>query len=439
MHKLGIASKIGIPRRLYPSHAEATMPLEIVTTSSISQTDLQAWTRVCGADDLLMHPGFLEAAEASMRAGTVGAKACGCDTHFWYLLAYSDGEPVGAACVTEYPLDTMVFAAPFSQWLVGHVRRIIPNYLKFRVTFCGLPISTAGSNVRVVAGVDPSSVVRALNAAVEQIARQRKTWLIVYKEFTDGEVESFAALHGAGYVQGESLPMNRIVNRFRSFSAMLGEMRSHYRYKISRSRKKFAQSNLRLERTTGLAAIEPIYTPALHAMYERVTLRAEHRLEILPREYFLELAARFPDGLILTTIRDGDKVLAFAWSLRHGSEYHNLFVGIDYERNEESDAYFNLMTEDIAHALDGGVEEVLVGQTADEFKSRLGCTSDPRWLLIKVTSPAVHWIFRKLQSQFFTPLPPTTDRDVFKHETTATALSLPVPIVETANVAVSDS
>ena len=62
-------------------------------------------------------------------------------------------------------------------------------------------------------------------------------------------------------------------------------MRSHYRYKIARSRKKFAQSGLKLARTTGRAAIEEIYTPALHAMYERVTCRAEHRLEILPREY----------------------------------------------------------------------------------------------------------------------------------------------------------
>jgi predicted N-acyltransferase len=393
------------------------VPLHIVITRSILETNLADWHKVCDpARDLLMHPGLLGAAEASMGVGMSDAHSHYADTHFWYLLAYSNDEPVGAACVTEYPLDTMVFADPWSQRFVAHVRRIFPRYLKFRVTFCGLPISIAGSNLRVVAGADTPAVVRALNDAIEQISRDRKTWLVIYKELDRHEAELAAPLESAGYVRADSLPMNRVSNEFGSFAAMLDAMRSHYRYKIARSRKKFAQSDLRLNRTTGWACIAELYTPELHSLYESVTCQSEHRLEILPREFFLELAARFPDEIVFATITHGTRVLAFAWSLRHAKIYRNLFVGIDYDHIGETDAYFNLMVEDLAYGVNQSVDEIFVGQSADDFKSRLGCTRDPRYLFIKVTNRFLQWCFLKFQSSFLVPPPTPPQRDVFKKE-----------------------
>ena len=157
-----------------------------------------------------------------MAAGTAGARWSAVDTSFWYLLAYDNGEPVGAACVTEYPLDTMVFASPLAHRVVSVVRRVFPRYLKFRVTWCGLPISTAGSNLRVVAGIDVNRVVSAINEAVEAISCERKTWLVVYKELDSTEALRSNALKDAGFVQAESLPMNRIAHRFANFDALLG-------------------------------------------------------------------------------------------------------------------------------------------------------------------------------------------------------------------------
>ena len=163
-------------------------------------------------------------------------------------------------------------------------------------------------------------------------------------------------------------------------------------------------------------------------MYEKVTRRSEHRLEVLPREFFLELAQRFPGELILTTLRQGTHVIAFAWSLPHGAIYRNLFIGIDDDQNEESDAYFNLMVEDVAHAMSQPVEEILVGQTADDFKSRLGCTSDPRYLFIKVTNGFIRWWFNRFQATFLTPPPAPSQRDVFRQEEPEVAAIPPAAI-----------
>ncbi len=306
------------------------------------------------------------------------------------------------------------FAHPLFQKIVSVIRVFFPRYLKFRVTFCGLPVSTGGSNVRVGPEVDAAAVLAQLTQATEAISRERKTWVIVFKEFDTDEDRRLGSLLSNDYVRAESLPMNRIVPGYDSFAAMLSAMRSHYRYKISKSRKKFATSGLTLRRIRGPAAIAEAYTPALHAMYEQVTRKAEHRLEILPRTFFLRLSEQFPEALLLTTIERGDETLAFAWSMRHGAVYRNLFVGIDYEANEQTDAYFNLMIEDIAHAMDEPVEKILVGQSADDFKSRLGCESDPRFLYIKVVPAWLRWCFKRATPWVLVPPPPPPDRDVFK-------------------------
>jgi predicted N-acyltransferase len=369
------------------------MTFRTITLRSIGQVNLEDWNKICDSRrDFLMHPGLLAAAEASMGNGG--------GTLFWYLLAYREEEPVGAACVTEYPLDTMLFASPLAQRVVANVRRLFPRYLKFRVTFCGLPISIAGSNLRVVAGVDAAAVVRALNERIEQISRERNTWLVIFKELNRHEAELLAPLQSLGFVRAESLPMNLITNEFGSFDA--------------RSRKKLSQSGCAVHRLRGRASIERLYTPKLHAMYEGVVRRAEHRLEILPRTFFLELAERFPEELVFTTVTHGAEVLAFAWSVLHGRIYRNLFVGIDYNSNEETDAYFNLMIEDTAHAMEQSVDVIFVGQSADEFKSRIGCTPDPRFLYIRVTNRLLRWCFLKMKSSFLTPPTSAQPRDVFK-------------------------
>ena len=68
----------------------------------------------------------------------------------------------------------------------------------------------------------------------------------------------------------------------------------------------------------------------------------------------------------------------------------------------------------IATILDEPVDEILVGQTADDFKSRIGCVGDPRYLFIKLTNRFLGWWFRAMQSTFLTPAPPAPRRDVFR-------------------------
>ena len=123
----------------------------------------------------------------------------------------------------------------------------------------------------------------------------------------------------------------------------------------------------------------------MHRLYLAVHERAEVKLELLPAEFFRQLAARCGDCVRLTAVLQGPRIVAFAWGILFGNAYQNVFVGLDYQLNDEFDLYFNLMASDLDHALRLGAAEIQTGQTADVFKSRLGCRGQPRYVYAKGT------------------------------------------------------
>src|SRR5262249_32388295 len=111
-----------------------------------------------------------------------------------------------------------------------------------------------------------------------------------------------------------------------------------------------------------------------------------HRLELLPIAFFHSLARRLPGQVGLTVVYAGDRVAAFNWNLFDGEAYHLLFAGLDYDLNPSLDLYFNLMYAEMDFAFRAGAETLVFGQTADDFKVRLGCGQDRRFFYVAPAS-----------------------------------------------------
>ena len=118
-------------------------------------------------------------------------------------------------------------------------------------------------------------------------------------------------------------------------------------------------------------------------LYEAVVAKSPVKLEVLPIEFFHELVRQLPGLVSLTTIADGDRIVAFNWGMMDGRVHHYLFCGMDYAVAHDVDLYFNLMYHQLDDALRRGPERVQVGQTADAFKARLGCRSTARYFFVK--------------------------------------------------------
>lgn len=390
-------------RPVQGQHSVDELRCRIVET--VDDLELADWHRVCDPNDALMDPRLLGAVQASAPA----------DNRFWYLTFYNASqEPIAAACVSQFVIDGAMFAKPWARRLLGCTRCIFPRYLKFRVLFCGLPLSTGCSHLRLAPDVDSAAVMTALDRELNKLRLQQRAWLVVAKEFDSDERDHADYLTRLGYLRVDSLPMNTFRHRYVSFDAFLADVRSHYRYKLNRSRKKFAKAGLTVEHLSDPDAILRLYTPQLHQLYVGVVSKAEHKLEILSHRFFVELVQRFGSQVSLTVVRREERIVAFGWGLKTGDIYRNLFVGIDYALNDESDVYFNLMMHDLDYGLRQGACPLLVGQTSDVFKSRLGCQAEPRFVYIKAAAWWLQWSIRATKEWFFPPFAPPPPRDLLK-------------------------
>ena len=82
-----------------------------------------------------------------------------------------------------------------------------------------------------------------------------------------------------------------------------------------------------------------------------------------------------------------EEIVAFGWSLIAGEEFHGLFCGINYDHNAECDLYFNVVYHSLDYAFRRGSRAIIVGQTADGFKTRLGCSGKARYIDARGAGP----------------------------------------------------
>ena len=372
---------------------------------SISARDLREWQPFAQPGDAAMDPRFLTAVERSM----------GGEAKFWNVVFCDPtGRPAAAAFLSLFPMDGLLFIQePWKSW-VQSLRQWSPSFLKVKVLFCGSPVSAGQSHLRFAPGSDHRAILRLFDQLMTRLARAEGTPFLVFKEFDEEEIGRCDELTELSYVRVDSLPMNYFPTRFRDFDHFLALVRGHYRAKIKRSQNRFKESGLRVVHARGGEGLDALFTEDVYQLYLAVLERAEVKLECLPAEFFRELARQFPEDSSFTLIYQGRRIVAFDCGLFHGDHYSNLFGGLDYSLNEEADLYFNLMFHDLDFALRTGVRSLHVGQTADEFKSRMGCYTRPRYFYVKVRDPLGTSLLRAARPWLFPPVPPALQRHLFK-------------------------
>ncbi len=371
---------------------------------AVEKIPVDTWQALCRpGHDVFMDLRFLRLFEQT----APGNVQC-----YYVLVRDAMGEPAGAACFSLCELDAALLCQDYVARRITRIRRLWPRYLRFRALFCGLPFSAGQSHVRLAPNAEPAAVIDALHAAAISVARRNRSWLVIFKEFV-AEDAVLPHLRRLGYVCGHSLPMNCADTRFRSLDEFCASLRSHYRYKMKRSMRKFQKAGMRVEHLQGPAILDA-YTDEVHRLYDAVVDAAAVRLERLPARFFRELVRALPEYVGLTAVRHQDRIVAFAWRLFADGVYHDLFVGIDYNLEIDCDLYFNLMACDLDMAFQAGTREIQMGQTADTFKSRLGCHQEARYVGVKTLPFWLRLPFRAAARWIF-PLPsPLPARDLFR-------------------------
>jgi predicted N-acyltransferase len=387
-----------------PPHARVEYRVRVVDRAAdLPATD---WAKVQEvAPTVFMDPRFLATVE----------RAFASQGRFHHAIVVDRAErPVAWASLCTFPVDVLTLAGPGLQTLARGARAVFPGLGFLRALFVGLPVSLGQSHLAIAPDAEPAAVVAALAEALETIAARERAWLVVWKEFDPAGAARLAPLLAQGYRRAESPAMHELDVRFKDFADYCAALTSHYRYDIRRSERKFRASGLRVAQLHDPAEIRRVYTGEVHRLYEAVVAKSPVKLEVLPIEFFHELVRQLPGMVSLTTIADGDRIVAFNWGLMDGRVHHYLFCGQDYTVARDADLYFNLMYHQLDDALRRGPERIEVGQTADAFKARLGCRPTPRYFFVKPRGLVAGTALRHGFDLLFPGRPPTQVHSVFR-------------------------
>jgi predicted N-acyltransferase len=373
---------------------------------SIDAVPMDEWDEVCRTTPTcFLEPEFLRALERTLPEPA---------RMFHALIRACDGRPAACASLCLYPVDLLSLASPAIRDRAAWLGRLVPSLTQVKILMCGLPFSAGQSHLAFAPRADRPRILEQLDLLMQQLARREGARLIVFKEFGEKERSDMDDLLGRGYVRVDSPPMYEMEATFACFEEYLAALKAHYRTNIKRAQRKFATAGCRLVRLTSLGDIRRVYTPEVHRLYEAVVTNSETRLEVLSHHFFLELARQLPGQVALTVAYREDHLIGFTWELVDGPVYHFLFMGVDYSQSTETYLYFNLVYQAMDHAFRSGARVIHVGQTADEFKSLLGCTGDRRYIYGRGVGPAFSWILRHASGLLFPTRPDLAPHNVFK-------------------------
>jgi predicted N-acyltransferase len=139
------------------------------------------------------------------------------------------------------------------------------------------------------------------------------------------------------------------------------------------------------------------------------------KLEILPIDFFHQLALRLREEIELIVYFKDSKAIAFGWCLHAGQNYYMLYAGIDYQFNSEFDLYFNLHYAALDRAMRQRVSKIYVGQSANAFKARIGCYSEPMYAFTKGLGPFMSRVVRYGAAFLVAQTPAVPTSNIFKN------------------------
>ena len=385
------------------------MPYTNRVFNSIGEVDLTAWERVRSESggSIFMDPRFIASAETSMKE----------DCRFWYVIVYDgNGRPAACACLTVMTIDLADLADPRLASIIRRLPRLLTRFRKLKLFICGLPGSPGEKSLALTSLSSSEDTLAVLDAVIRDLANETRSDAIVYKEFGNGDLEWTRPLLTLGYRRISTPPMHFFKPSFQDFDEYRAALKTRYRQQVNRSIRKLKAPGIRQEILTDPKEISRLYTAQVHDLYCQMAAKAEAKLEILPIDFFRQLTSRLEGDVDLLVISKDSRIVAFGWCLHAGSSYHLLFAGLDYQLNEELDLYFNLMYAGLDRALRKRVSTIHVGQSADAFKARIGCYSEPLYVLAKGLTPLMALLVRFAGNLLVVQKPVIPPSDIFRKD-----------------------
>ncbi|MBS0350478.1 MAG: GNAT family N-acetyltransferase [Proteobacteria bacterium] len=375
--------------------------------ASIKQLNWQEWQDFVNPKmDLAMDPRLLNLMESTLSD----------QAKFWIILIRNPQQQlIACACLSLFRTDIIQSSNPIFSNVIKTLRHYFPNILKMKVLYCGLPLPSGHSHLRMKNKEDSEKILLLIHQNMLKIAQEQNARLMVFKELDGNQDLQLKYLKKWKYSRGQLQPVFHLLKTFEDFSAYENQLRSGYRYQIKCNKKKFNKAGLIVEHFVEPEQISNQFTEQVYQLYLNVWTKAKEKLECFSIDFFRELPNALPKQVLMTLIKDKDVPVAFAIGMIDELNYYNLYVGLDYQYLKE-EIYCNLFYHELDHVFRLKKNKILLGQTSAVFKSRLGAIPDSRYFWVLPLKPSLQMIFKCFHKLIFPKEPHYGSYQVFKTE-----------------------
>lgn len=239
--------------------------------------------------------------------------------------------------------------------------------LHLPVTVVGLPVS-----------LSKCGYAGDLNALIRDYQRRRGLFLVLNLDAPCPE----PSVGG-----GETLGTCLFSQSFSSLEDYLGALRSPYRRRLN-----IAQKKAEALRWRELAPED--FSESLYELYRQVADRTDYPLERLNLSFFRRFPAR------IHALYEGQTPVAFVQTRLQGNTLSFLFGGMDYQKRDRYDLYYNMLLQILRLGVDARAAAIDYGQTAERSKMRVGCTLHPKYMAVFCHIPLLNRMLKHVMGLF---------------------------------------
>lgn len=304
---------------------------------------------------------------------------------FLYIMVYENNQPIGAApCfLMNFPLDFAV-EGPFKK-VLGFFKKIAPSILNPRILICGMPMGQG----RIGIAKNPSSVLQAIENALDQIAADQQAAIIAFKDFNSGYRDILDKYLNKSFFRIDSFPSTDMEVSFNDFESYLKSLSSVTRSGIKRKFKSLKDKDIHLEITNRLVdeTLNEVYE-----LYLKTYNKNEMSLEKLTPAFFKKMSEFMPNETKFFLWRIGPKLVGFAFCLASEDYFIDYYLGFDYSLSYDYHLYYVRFRDLMNWCIQHKMKIYEMGPTTYEPKRRLGFNF------------IVLFIYAKHCNKFFNPI-----------------------------------
>ncbi len=290
-----------------------------------------------------------------------------------YAVLHEDGgQAAGIFPLYTVTTDIAIFAPAPLRRMLGRIRRRFPAFLKWTMLECGTPITIVSPPFVHDASVTPGAMVDQVATLLLQVARREGHLLVVVRDFEE-EAQALRGefvRHGFHWIQG--LPNTYLELPWKTPEAYLDAMRSYYRSKLLRHRRRSLAQGIRHELRTGFAGLAGTLCAQWRVVHEHAK---EFQREVLTPAFYREFSRQMGEDALVLLFYQGDALAGHALLLRDGPLLRWLYVGRTRPGNDG--LYLYIAQTVVETAIRLGAERLEMGLTTYAIKQDLGARTVP--------------------------------------------------------------